>query len=315
MTDATGSNADQLTTERSLLRRFTADDRERLAEVANDRRISRNLTDAFPYPYTVTDADVWIEAISRHHPPRHFAIEVDGELVGGVGIDPKSGEKRHVAGVGYWLAPTHRGRGYATEVLGAMVEYAFSTFPEITRLEASVYGWNPASGRVLEKCGFRKEATIRDAVAKDGKVTDEHIYTWSPQEETVRVEAPPKGAVRQLHHVQLAMPEGGETEAEAFYTGLLGIPRVAKPDHLEARGGCWFEDGDVRIHLGVEADFGPARRAHPAVIVDDLAALRSVLGEAGVDVHVDQPLPEYDRFYASDPFGNRLEFLQPKPGY
>lgn len=121
MTDAGGSDADQLRTERCLLRRFTPDDRERLAEVANDRRISRNMTDAFPSPYTVADADAWIEATNRHHPPRHFAIEVDGEVVGGIGIDPKSGEKRHVAGVGYWLAPTHWGCGYATEVLNGRV--------------------------------------------------------------------------------------------------------------------------------------------------------------------------------------------------
>lgn len=113
-----------------------------------------------------------------------------------------------------------------------------------------------------------------------------------------------------IHHVQLAMPAGGEAEAEAFYSGLLGIPRVAKPSHLEVRGGCWFEDGDVRIHLGVEAEFRPARKAHPALLVQDLAALRTALEDAGVEVVVDQPLPGFNRFYASDPFDNRLEFLQ-----
>lgn len=117
--------------------------------------------------------------------------------------------------------------------------------------------------------------------------------------------------IRELHHVLLAMPAGGEAEAEAFYSGLLDIPRVTKPEHLEARGGCWFESGNVRIHLGVEGEFRPARKAHPALIVDDLSALRGVLEEAGVEVVVDEPLPGFDRFYASDPFGNRLEFLQP----
>lgn len=112
-----------------------------------------------------------------------------------------------------------------------------------------------------------------------------------------------------LHHVQLAMPTGGEAAAEAFYAGLLGIPRVAKPAHLEARGGCWFEDENVKIHLGVEAEFRPARKAHPALLVDDLTSLRTALEDAGVEVVVDQPLPGFDRFYASDPFGNRLEFL------
>jgi ADP-ribose pyrophosphatase YjhB (NUDIX family)/catechol 2,3-dioxygenase-like lactoylglutathione lyase family enzyme len=116
-----------------------------------------------------------------------------------------------------------------------------------------------------------------------------------------------------LHHVQLAMPAGGEAEAEVFYTGLLGIPRVAKPAHLEARGGCWFEDENVKIHLGVESEFKPARKAHPALVVDDLEALRDLLEGAGVEAVEDQPLPGFDRFYVFDPFGNRLEFLQPKP--
>ena len=117
-----------------------------------------------------------------------------------------------------------------------------------------------------------------------------------------------------LHHVQLAMPPERENDAVDFYQGLLGIPRVPKPAHLEARGGCWFEDDRVRIHLGVESDFSPARTAHPALLVDDLDALRERLDEAGVETVVDQPLPGYDRFYAYDPFGNRLELLQPLLG-
>lgn len=166
----------RLETRRCSIRPFVPEDRKRLAEIANDRRISRNLTDAFPYPYTLADADSWIEATSRQDPPRHFAIEVDSELIGGIGVDPKAGEKRHVAAIGYWLAPPHWGRGYATEVLSAMLEYVFETFPETHRLEASVYGWNPVSGRVLEKCGFLREARHSRAVVKDGNVTDEYVY-------------------------------------------------------------------------------------------------------------------------------------------
>jgi catechol 2,3-dioxygenase-like lactoylglutathione lyase family enzyme len=115
--------------------------------------------------------------------------------------------------------------------------------------------------------------------------------------------------VKGLHHVQLAMPRGMEAKAEAFYSGLLGIPRVAKPPRLEARGGCWFESAHIRIHLGVEEEFTPARKAHPALLVSDLEGLRVVLEEAGVEVVVDEPLPGHDRFYAEDPFGNRIEFL------
>jgi catechol 2,3-dioxygenase-like lactoylglutathione lyase family enzyme len=112
-----------------------------------------------------------------------------------------------------------------------------------------------------------------------------------------------------IHHVQLAMPAGREADAVAFYSGVLGIPLVAKPDHLEVRGGCWFEDDTVRVHLGVESDFRPARKAHPAFLVDDLVSMRRRFELAGVEVVEDEALPGYERFYADDPFGNRLEFL------
>ena len=118
--------------------------------------------------------------------------------------------------------------------------------------------------------------------------------------------------IRALHHVQLAMPPGREVDAEAFYAGVLGVPRVAKPPHLELRGGCWFRSDDVEIHLGVEEPFAPARKAHPAFLVDDLVGLRDHLTAAGVPVIPDEPLAGYDRFYTSDPFGNRIEILSPR---
>jgi catechol 2,3-dioxygenase-like lactoylglutathione lyase family enzyme len=114
-----------------------------------------------------------------------------------------------------------------------------------------------------------------------------------------------------VHHVQLAMPAGREDEARAFYDGLLGITEVPKPPNLAVRGGCWFERGDVRLHLGVETDFRPARKAHPALLVDDSAALAETLRAAGVTVRTDEPLPGFDRVYADDPFGNRIELLTP----
>lgn len=107
------------------------------------------------------------------------------------------------------------------------------------------------------------------------------------------------------------MPAGNENAATAFYEGLLGIPRVAKPAHLESRGGCWFESDTVRIHLGTEADFTPAKKAHPALVTTDLAGLRRRLIGAGVEIVDDEPLPGFDRFYAYDPFGNRIEVLSP----
>jgi catechol 2,3-dioxygenase-like lactoylglutathione lyase family enzyme len=120
-------------------------------------------------------------------------------------------------------------------------------------------------------------------------------------------------AIHGIDHVQLAMPAGGEERAVAFYEGLLGLPRVPKPANLAVRGGCWFELGQARIHLGVEADFRPARKAHPALLVSDLAELTARLTGAGVAVREDEPLAGYQRVYVDDPFGNRLELLEPSP--
>ncbi|WP_119422047.1 VOC family protein [Desertibaculum subflavum] len=117
-----------------------------------------------------------------------------------------------------------------------------------------------------------------------------------------------------LDHVQLAMPAGGEAAARAFYTGLLGIPEQTKPPHLAARGGCWFERGPLKVHLGVDKDFKPARKAHPAFIVDDLPALAAALAAAGFRTVSDEPLEGYDRLFVDDPFGNRIEIMQPKNG-
>jgi len=118
-------------------------------------------------------------------------------------------------------------------------------------------------------------------------------------------------AVIGLDHVQLAMPAGREDDAAAFYEGLLGIPRVPKPAHLAARGGCWFESGALKVHLGVDADFRPATKAHPAFVVDDVRALARVLVAAGHEVVDDEPLDGFDRVYVHDPFGNRIELMQP----
>jgi catechol 2,3-dioxygenase-like lactoylglutathione lyase family enzyme len=119
-------------------------------------------------------------------------------------------------------------------------------------------------------------------------------------------------ALRRLDHVLLAMPAGREDEARAFYQGVLGIPEKAKPASLVDRGGVWFEGDGVKIHLGVDDDFKPARKAHPAFIVDDLASLGTALERAGYRLVEDRPLEGYDRKYVDDPFGNRLELMQPK---
>ena len=117
--------------------------------------------------------------------------------------------------------------------------------------------------------------------------------------------------VKRLDHVQLAMPAGGEERARAFYRDVLGIPETPKPPDLAKRGGCWFERADLKIHLGVETDFRPARKAHPALIVEDLGALIESLRAQRFEVRDDEPLEGYKRVYVDDPFGNRIELMEP----
>ena len=111
--------------------------------------------------------------------------------------------------------------------------------------------------------------------------------------------------IRAIDHVQLAMPGGREDDARAFYAGLLGLTEVPKPERLAGRGGCWFERNAARVHLGVDPDFRPARKAHPALVVCGLAALAERLLAAGIPVTED-----VDSVYVDDPFGNRIELLE-----
>jgi len=119
----------------------------------------------------------------------------------------------------------------------------------------------------------------------------------------------PKPRVEHIDHVQLAMPAGEEERAAAFYDGLLGIPRVAKPPELAVRGGCWFERTGLRVHLGVEDDFRPARKAHPALAVSGLEELCELLETAGHPVRRTEDVPGTPQWYVDDPFGNRIELL------
>jgi catechol 2,3-dioxygenase-like lactoylglutathione lyase family enzyme len=114
-----------------------------------------------------------------------------------------------------------------------------------------------------------------------------------------------------LHHVQLAMPHGGEAAARAFYAGVLGLAEVVKPPALAARGGVWFRAGALELHLGVEEDFRPARKAHPGILVEDLDGLAGHLHAHGLRLRPDTNFPGFRRFYLDDCFGNRLEFLSP----
>jgi catechol 2,3-dioxygenase-like lactoylglutathione lyase family enzyme len=114
-----------------------------------------------------------------------------------------------------------------------------------------------------------------------------------------------------IDHVQAAMPAGEEERARSFYSGVLGLPEQPKPPELAKRGGCWFESAAVKVHLGVETPFAPAKKAHIAFRVDDVKALAARARAAGFQVVDDEDLPGHERIYIYDPFGNRLEFLKP----
>jgi catechol 2,3-dioxygenase-like lactoylglutathione lyase family enzyme len=116
--------------------------------------------------------------------------------------------------------------------------------------------------------------------------------------------------VARIDHIQIAAPGGCEAAARDFYGLVLGLKEIAKPPFLAARGGCWFECGSQQVHIGVEQNFQPARKAHPAFAVSDLDELRKVLLARSVPIVDDESLPGTCRFYAEDPWGNRLEFVE-----
>jgi hypothetical protein len=116
-----------------------------------------------------------------------------------------------------------------------------------------------------------------------------------------------------VDHVQLAAPPGSEDRLRAYYADVLGMTEIPKPPVLAARGGCWFQAGAVQLHLGIEADFRPAKKAHPGLRVTGIEAYAARLAERGATVTWDDSLPGHRRFYSQDSVGNRLEFLEPTP--
>jgi RimJ/RimL family protein N-acetyltransferase len=143
--------------------------------LANNRNVWRNLTDKFPHPYTEADADSWLSLVAAMSRPTHWAVEVEGEAAGGIGIMLGEGISARSAHFGYWLGEPYWSRGIMTAAATATAEYVFSTF-EVVRLEAPVFEWNPASMRVLEKCGFAREGVLRCSVLKDGQIIDQVLY-------------------------------------------------------------------------------------------------------------------------------------------
>ena len=112
-----------------------------------------------------------------------------------------------------------------------------------------------------------------------------------------------------IDHIQIAAPSSSEDAARRFYGELLGMEEIPKPDNLKARGGCWFRCGLHEVHIGIQQDFMPAKKAHPGFTVDALEQLQSRISEAGYLINEEQPIDGRSRFFTHDPFGNRIEFL------
>jgi [ribosomal protein S5]-alanine N-acetyltransferase len=162
--------------DRISLRRWTPSDTDSLVRLADNRKIWINLKDRFPHPYTRADADGWIaHCAAEAGTPTQFAIDLDGLAIGGIGLERLSDVHRLTADTGYWIGEPYWGHGIATAALTEMTRYAFAEFP-FERIQALVFGWNPASRRVLEKAGYTLEARLARCIIKDGRLGNAFIY-------------------------------------------------------------------------------------------------------------------------------------------
>ena len=160
------------------LRGWRWSDRDSLIRHANNRSVWINLRDRFPHPYTMADAQSWLDSVVAARPVSNFAIAVADEAVGGIGFSLQDDVGYRSAEIGYWLGEDFWGRGIATQALIAVSQYAFKSH-DLCRLFAHVFEWNPGSVRVLEKAGYSFEGRLRKSVTKDGKTIDQLMYAMT----------------------------------------------------------------------------------------------------------------------------------------
>ena len=161
---------------RCEIRNWCQDDIASLVENANDKEVSSRLRDIFPYPYTLSDAINWVRIANQTKPVTNFAIVVDGQAVGGIGLTLQGDVSRKSAEIGYWLGRNYWGRGITTEAVAALTQYAFQTF-DLCRIFALPFDENAGSTRVLEKAGYKCEGKLRKAVIKEGRILDQFLYS------------------------------------------------------------------------------------------------------------------------------------------
>jgi ribosomal-protein-alanine N-acetyltransferase len=158
-----------------IVRGWKKGDEVSLQKNANNPNVSACLMDRFPSPYTMEAAANWVDVLIHQDPLVNFAITIDDEVIGGIGMEPRQDVYRKTAIIGYWLSEKLWGRGIMPEAVKLVTEYAFTNL-DFIRLQASVYSKNPASMRVLEKAGYVKEGVMKNAVIKGGEILDEHMY-------------------------------------------------------------------------------------------------------------------------------------------
>lgn len=164
------------TGETIVLRPWDDSDLEALVRYGDNRNIWINLRDRFPHPYTRADAEAWIAFCKAQQPPlTQFTIDLNGEAIGGIGLETFGDVQHMTAEIGYWVGEPFWGRGIATAALKQATAYAFATFP-FQRLQAMVFAWNSASARVLEKAGYMLEGRMRQSIVKDGRLGDSLLY-------------------------------------------------------------------------------------------------------------------------------------------
>jgi RimJ/RimL family protein N-acetyltransferase len=165
----------KLKLQKCVIRSYERGDELSVVRHADNRNVWINLRDHFPHPYTLADARAWIEDQIRSREENHWAIEVDGHVVGGIGLVPRDDVNRLNAEIGYWLGEAYWGRGIMTEAVGTVTNYAFHT-RGFVRVFAEIFEWNPASMRVLEKNGYEREGVLRASAIKSGQLIDQVLY-------------------------------------------------------------------------------------------------------------------------------------------
>lgn len=299
---------------RCVLRPYRANDADELPSVAGPYDVARWMTDRFPHPYTPDAALLWVNAAMGEHPTDNYVIEVDGALAGGIGIRPHVGESAGVAEFGYWLGREYWGRGLATEAALLLAAFAFAR-RKLRRLEAHVFAPNIASARVLEKCGFVREAVLREAfVDREGAIVDGVLYAQLASQER-REPADGSRGVFMLDHTSIGVSEFARSRA--FYDAALApLGYVCVWSDTEAAGyGLAGRDDAFAIKRTAAPDAVSSNCSHVAFVATSQAMVAAfhaaAMSHGAADEGAPALCPEYgDGYFAAfvrDPDGYRLE--------